>query len=225
MVRLENVTMKYPSGTLGLDDVSIEIDKGEFVFLVGASGAGKSTFIKLLTKEINPTQGKIFVDDRNVTRLHKRRIPRYRRDIGIVFQDFKLLPDLNVYNNVAFALDIVGKSNRYIKRHVPLILNLVGLGGKEKKMPMELSGGEQQRVSIARAIANNPDILICDEPTGNLDPETSWGLMNLLEKLNAYGTTVIMATHQRDVVDSMKRRVIALEDGKVVRDEIKGAYK
>lgn len=225
MVRLENVTMKYPSGTLGLDDVSIEIDKGEFVFLVGASGAGKSTFIKLLTKEINPTQGKIFVDDRNVTRLHKRRIPKYRRDIGIVFQDFKLLPDLNVYNNVAFALDIVGKSNRYIKRHVPLILNLVGLGGKEKKMPMELSGGEQQRVSIARAIANNPDILICDEPTGNLDPETSWGLMNLLEKLNAYGTTVIMATHQRDVVDSMKRRVIALEDGKVVRDEIKGAYK
>lgn len=225
MVRLENVTMKYPSGTLGLDDVSIEIDKGEFVFLVGASGAGKSTFIKLLTKEINPTQGKIFVDDRNVTRLHKRRIPKYRRDFGIVFQDFKLLPDLNVYNNVAFALDIVGKSNRYIKRHVPLILNLVGLGGKEKKMPMELSGGEQQRVSIARAIANNPDILICDEPTGNLDPETSWGLMNLLEKLNAYGTTVIMATHQRDVVDSMKRRVIALEDGKVVRDEIKGAYK
>lgn len=225
MVRFENVTMKYPGGIVGLDDVSIAIEKGEFVFLVGASGAGKSTFIKLLTKEIHPTEGRIFVKDTNVTRLHKRRIPKYRRDIGIVFQDFKLLPDLNVYNNVAFALDIVGKSNRYIKRHVPLILNLVGLGGKEKKMPLQLSGGEQQRVSIARAIANNPEILICDEPTGNLDPETSWGLMNLLEKLNAYGTTVIMATHQQDVVDLMKRRVIALEDGQVVRDEIKGAYR
>lgn len=225
MVRFENVTMKYPGGIVGLDDVSIAIEKGEFVFLVGASGAGKSTFIKLLTKEIHPTEGRIFVKDTNVTRLHKRRIPKYRRDIGIVFQDFKLLPDLNVYNNVAFALDIVGKSNRYIKRHVPLILNLVGLGGKEKKMPLQLSGGEQQRVSIARAIANNPEILICDEPTGNLDPETSWGLMNLLEKLNAYGTTVIMATHQQEVVDLMKRRVIALEDGQVVRDEIKGAYR
>lgn len=225
MVVFRNVTMKYPSGNVALEDVNLEIKKGEFVFLIGTSGAGKSTFIRLIAKEINPTSGTIEVGGQNVTRLHKRRIPKYRRKLGIVFQDFKLLDKMNVYNNVAFALDIVGKSNRYIRRHVPLLLNLVGLSGKEKQMPLQLSGGEQQRVSIARAIANNPDVLICDEPTGNLDPETSWGLMDLLDKLNAYGTTVIMATHQRDIVDTMKKRVVVLEEGRVVRDEKGGGYR
>lgn len=225
MVVFKNITMKYPTGNVALKDVSINIQKGEFVFLVGPSGAGKSTFIRLLTKEINPTSGIITINGRNVTKLHKRRIPKYRRQIGIVFQDYKLLNKLNAYDNVAFALDVLGNSGRYIRRHVPLLLNLVGLNGKGKQMPMQLSGGEQQRVSIARALAGNPDILICDEPTGNLDPETSWGLMDLLEKLNTYGTTIIMATHSRDIVDVMKKRVIELEDGVVVRDEKHGGYR
>lgn len=224
MVELKNITMKYPTGNVALKDVSLHIKKGEFVFLIGPSGAGKSTLIRLLTKEINPTQGSIMVNGRNVTRLHKRRIPKYRRQIGIVFQDYKLLEKLNAYNNIAFALDILGKSGRYIRRHVPLLLNLVGLNGKGQQMPLQLSGGEQQRVSIARAVAGNPDILICDEPTGNLDPETSWGLMDLLEKLNTYGTTIIMATHSRDIVDVMKKRVIELEDGVLIRDEEQGGY-
>lgn len=225
MVVFKNVTMKYPTGNLALNSVNLTIKKGEFVFLIGPSGAGKSTFIKLLTKEINPTEGTISVNNKNVTRLHKRRIPKYRRQLGIVFQDYKLLNKLNVYDNVAFALDVIGKKNRYVRRHVPLLLNLVGLNGKDKQLPLQLSGGEQQRVSIARAIAGNPDILICDEPTGNLDPETSWGLMDLLEKLNTYGTTIIMATHSKDIVDVMKKRVIELEDGKVVRDEERGSYR
>lgn len=225
MVLLKNITMRYPTGNVALDDVSLHIKKGEFVFLIGPSGAGKSTFIRLLTKEINPTSGIISINGRNVTKLHKRRIPKYRRQIGIVFQDYKLLEKLNVFDNIAFALDVLGKSGRYIKRHVPLLLNLVGLSGKGKQMPLQMSGGEQQRVSIARAIAGNPDILICDEPTGNLDPETSWGLMDLLEKLNTYGTTIIMATHQRDIVDVMKKRVIELENGKIIRDEEHGGYR
>lgn len=225
MVVFKNVTMKYPTGNIALNNVNLTIKKGEFVFMIGPSGAGKSTFIKLLTKEINPTEGTISVNNKNVTRLHKRRIPKYRRQLGIVFQDYKLLNKLNVYDNVAFALDVIGKKNRYVRRHVPLLLNLVGLNGKDKNLPMQLSGGEQQRVSIARAIAGNPDILICDEPTGNLDPETSWGLMDLLEKLNTYGTTIIMATHSKDIVDVMKKRVIELEDGKIVRDEERGSYR
>ena len=225
MVSLKNITMKYPTGNVALNDVSLHIKKGEFVFLIGPSGAGKSTFIRLLTKEINPTSGVITINGRNVTKLHKRRIPKYRRQIGIVFQDYKLLEKLTVYDNVAFALDVLGKNARYIRRHVPLLLNLVGLNGKGKKLPRQLSGGEQQRVSIARAIAGNPDILICDEPTGNLDPETSWGLMDLLDKLNTYGTTIIMATHQRDIVNVMKKRVIELEGGNIIRDQEHGGYR
>lgn len=225
MVVLKNITMKYPTGNVALKDVSLHIKKGEFVFLIGPSGAGKSTLIRLLTKEINPTSGIISINGKNVTKLHKRRIPKYRRQIGIVFQDYKLLDKLNAYDNIAFALDILGKSGRYIRRHVPLLLNLVGLTGKGKQMPLQLSGGEQQRVSIARAVAGNPDILICDEPTGNLDPETSWGLMDLLEKLNTYGTTIIMATHSRDIVDVMKKRVIELDNGEVIRDQVQGGYR
>ncbi|WP_459129544.1 cell division ATP-binding protein FtsE [Guggenheimella bovis] len=225
MVVFKNVTMRYPTGNVALDDVSLQIKPGEFVFLIGPSGAGKSTMIRLLSKEIHPTDGQIFVNGKNVTNLHKRLIPHYRREIGIVFQDYKLLNKLNVYDNVAFAMDITGRSRRHIKKTVPLLLNLVGLGGKEKVFPLEMSGGEQQRVSIARALANNPSLLICDEPTGNLDPETSWGLMDLLDKLNTYGTTIIMATHERDLVDAMKKRVIELEAGKIVRDEKRGGYR
>lgn len=225
MVVFKNVSMKYPTGNEALKSVNLTIKPGEFVFLIGPSGAGKSTMIRLLSKEINPTGGQIFVNGRNITRIHKRRIPFYRREIGIVFQDYKLLNKLNVYDNVAYALDIIGKSRKHIKRNVPLLLNLVGLQSKAKVMPLELSGGEQQRVSIARALATNPHLLICDEPTGNLDPDTSWGLMDLLDKLNTYGTTIIMATHERNLVDAMKKRVVELSDGDIVRDEEGGGYK
>lgn len=224
MLELKEVSMRYPTGNLALEDVSLEIEKGEFVFLIGASGAGKSTFIKLLTKELSPTSGQLWFEDKNITKYHKRRIPHYRRELGIVFQDYRLIEKETVAENVAFAMRIVGKKNREIKRELPLILNLVGLEGKEKKFPGQLSGGEQQRVSIARAIANNPKLLICDEPTGNLDPATSWELMDLLSKLHNHGTTIIMATHSKDIVDVMQKRVIELDEGRIVRDERQGGY-
>lgn len=224
MLELKEVSMRYPTGNVALDNLSVEIKQGEFVFLIGASGAGKSTFIKLLTKELSPSSGQLWFEDKNITRIHKRRIPHYRRSLGIVFQDYRLLEKETVAENVAFAMRIVGKKGREIRRTLPLVLNLVGLNGKEKKFPDQLSGGEQQRVSIARAIANNPKLLICDEPTGNLDPATSWELMDLLSTLHNHGTTVIMATHSKDIVNAMQKRVIELSDGQLVRDELQGGY-
>lgn len=207
-----------------LSDVSIRIHKGEFVFVVGKSGSGKSTFIKLLLKELNPTEGRIFVGGRQVTNLKRKQVSLYRRKIGVVFQDFRLLKNKTVFENVAFAQEIIGMTKRDIARNVPIMLEMVGLKGKEKMYPHELSGGEQQRVAIARALINQPTILLADEPTGNLDPKTAWDIMMLLEEVNKMGTTVVVVTHNNDVVDVMQKRVINLEDGVLVRDEKKGGY-
>lgn len=222
MIVFENVTKHYKSN-IGLDDVSVKIDRGEFVFLVGSSGAGKSTFIKLILKEINVNMGKIKVRGEDITKFSNRQVPNLRRSIGIVFQDFRLLPKKTVYENVAFAMEVVHKKSRVIKRQVPQILSLVGIGTKSNKYPDELSAGEQQRVAIARAIANNPQILIADEPTGNLDPETAWEIMQLLDQINLRGTTVLMVTHAKDIVDKMNKRVIAIDKGRIVRDDV-GSY-
>jgi cell division transport system ATP-binding protein len=224
MINFSSVTMKYPNGVYALKDTTITIDKGEFVFLVGPSGAGKSTFMKLLLKEINPTEGSIEIDSQDVTVLHRRRIPYLRRKMGVVFQDFRLLPNKTVYENVAFAMEILEVKPREIRRQVPIILSMVGLSERAKNFPSQLSGGEQQRVSIARAMINNPPILVADEPTGNLDPDTSWEIMKLLRQINRRGTTVIMATHDKEIVNLMQKRVIALEKGQLVRDEVKGGY-
>lgn len=224
MINFTDVTMKYPNGVFALKDIHIHIRKGEFVFLVGPSGAGKSTFLKLLLKEINPTSGHIVIDDQDVTVLHRRRIPLLRRKMGVVFQDFRLLPNKTVYENVAFAMEILEVKPREIRRQVPIILSMVGLSERAKNFPNQLSGGEQQRVSIARAMINNPPILIADEPTGNLDPETSWEIMKLLRQINRRGTTVLMATHDKEIVNLMQKRVIALEKGSISRDEEKGGY-
>jgi cell division transport system ATP-binding protein len=224
MVVLDRVTKRYGEKAMGLDDVSLTIDSGEFVFLVGPSGSGKSTFIRLMIKEMEPTEGTISVGGRNLARLRRSRVPYLRRAIGCVFQDFKLLAGRNVYDNVAYALQVIGDNPRNIRRKVPEILALVGLSEKAERMPNELSGGEQQRVSIARAFVNHPRLLIADEPTGNLDPETSIGIMQLLYRINRTGTTVIMATHDREMVDKMQMRVIGLQDGKVVRDQRQGRY-
>jgi cell division transport system ATP-binding protein len=209
---------------MALDNVNIKIEKGEFVFIVGPSGAGKSTFIKTILKEVDVSTGKIWVDETNITRLHRRRIPYLRRKVGVVFQDFRLLPNKTVYENIAFAMEIVGTNQRIIRKQVPMILALVGLMGKGNVYPNQLSGGEQQRVSIARAMINNPPILIADEPTGNLDPETSWEIMKILRTINRRGTTILMATHDREIVDIMRKRVIALEKGNVARDDKIGVY-
>ncbi len=225
MIRLENVTKVYPAGARpALDNVSLEIDKSEFVFLIGQSGSGKSTVLRLLLREELVTQGAVIVDGRNVGRLPNRKVPELRRKIGCVFQDFRLLPKKTVYENVAFALEGINKSPRQIKRTVPEVLDLVGLEGKAQRMPNELSGGEQQRVAIARAFVNRPLVLLADEPTGNLDPDTSQGIMGLLERINRTGTTVVMATHDNNIVDAMRRRVIELEFGKVIRDQSRGVY-
>jgi cell division transport system ATP-binding protein len=207
-----------------LDTVSVEIDKGEFVFLIGPSGSGKSTVLRLLLREEKPTTGLVYVDGRNLSRLPGRKVPELRRKIGCVFQDFRLLPKKTVYDNVAFALEVINKSQRAIKRTVPEVLDLVGLDGKAYRHPHELSGGEQQRVAIARAFVNRPLVLLADEPTGNLDPDTSQGIMRLLERINRTGTTVLMATHDNNIVDAMRRRVIELDFGKVVRDQARGVY-
>ena len=222
MITFENVTKTY-NGNRGLIDASVHIDKGDFVFLVGPSGAGKSTFIKLILKEINADSGKIMVGEREVTALSNREIPELRRGIGIVFQDFRLLPKKTVYENVAFAMEVIHKSKRQIRKRVPQVLSLVGISDKADKYPDELSAGEQQRVAIARAIINNPALLIADAPTGNLDPETATEIMDLLNQINITGTTIVMVTHAKDIVDRMKKRVIAIESGHIVRDEF-GQY-
>ncbi len=227
MVVMEDVKKVYEGkdgGTTALDDVSLEVDSGEFVFLVGQSGSGKSTFIRLLTKELDSSSGRVVVGGRDLTRLRRGRIPYLRRSIGTIFQDYKLLPGRTAYENVAYALEIIGESPRNIKRMVPEVLTLVGLGEKGERYPNELSGGEQQRVSVARSFVNQPRLLIADEPTGNLDPDTSIGIMQLLYRINRTGTTVIMATHDRDLVDKMQMRVVELEDGKIIRDQRQARY-
>ena len=222
MIIFNEVTKTY-SSNVGLQNVNVNIEKGDFVFLVGPSGAGKSTIIKLILKEINPDSGSIVVDGQEVTTLSNRQIPMFRRKVGTVFQDFRLLPKKTVFENVAFAMEVLHKSPKQIRKQVPQILSLVGIGDKAHKYPNELSAGEQQRVAIARAIVNNPRVLIADEPTGNLDPETAWEIMDLLEQINLRGTTVVMVTHAKDIVDKMQKRVIAIEKGCIVRDE-EGAY-
>ena len=224
VIAMDHVSKQYSTGVEALSDVSIRIHKGEFVFVVGKSGSGKSTFIKLLLKELNPTEGRIFVGGRQVTNLKRKQVSLYRRKIGVVFQDFRLLKNKTVFENVAFAQEIIGMTKRDIARNVPIMLEMVGLKGKEKMYPHELSGGEQQRVAIARALINQPTILLADEPTGNLDPKTAWDIMMLLEEVNKMGTTVVVVTHNNDVVDVMQKRVINLEDGVLVRDEKKGGY-
>ena len=225
MIRLERVTKLYKTSTRpALDQVSVSVEKGEFVFLIGPSGSGKSTFLRLLLREDVPTRGNIFVSDLNVAKLPRRRVPRLRQRIGCVFQDFRLLPNKTVGGNVAFALEVIGKPQPTVKKVVPEVLDLVGLRGKADRMPHELSGGEQQRVAIARAFVNRPLVLLADEPTGNLDPDTSQDIMLLLERINRTGTTVLMATHDHSIVDSMRRRVVELDLGQVVRDEVRGVY-
>lgn len=224
MIKLKNVSKVYGNNHIALSNINIDIEKGEFVFLVGPSGAGKSTFIKLLLKEVDLTSGQIHVNNQEVNALKRREIPFYRRGIGVVFQDFRLLQDKTVFENVAFAMQIVESSPKDIKKRVPQVLSLVGLSTKSNQYPNQLSGGEQQRIALARALANNPKILICDEPTGNLDPETSWEIMDLLKDINKSGTTILMATHAKDIVNRMKKRVIAIEKGVVVRDQQRGVY-
>jgi cell division transport system ATP-binding protein len=225
MIRFDSVTKTYPGQARpALNDIGVEILRGEFVFLVGASGSGKSSFLRLILKEEKPSKGRIHVLGQDLGRISSRKVPYFRRDLGVVFQDFRLLPNKNVYENVAFTLRVIGKSRGFIQSAVPETLKLVGLDGKGKRMPHELSGGEQQRVAIARAIVNKPQILLADEPTGNLDPVTSAGIMTLLERINAGGTTVVMATHEAGIVDQMQRRVIELSSGEVVRDERAAGY-
>lgn len=224
MIELKDVRKEYAKGIVALNGVSLKIERGEFVFIVGDSGSGKSTLVRLLMKEIEPTEGTIVVNGQNLGRLKHRHIPKYRRGIGVVFQDFRLLKDRNIYENVAFAQRVTEKSTRVIKRKVPAALSLVGLAQKYKAFPKELSGGEQQRVAIARAVVNEPAILLCDEPTGNLDPTNSWEIMKLLEEANERGTTVVVVTHNQEIVNEMQKRVITMKKGVVVSDIRKGGY-
>ena len=224
MIEFRNVNKKYNTGTKALKNVNFRIDKGEFCFLVGTSGSGKSTLIKLILKEEEPTSGTIIINGKDTTFLKQNRVPYLRRSMGVVFQDFRLLPDKTVYDNVAYAMYIVRATPKHIRRQVPRVLSLVGLSGKAKMYPNELSGGEQQRVALARALVNNPSMLIADEPTGNLDPETAWDIMNLLNDINMRGTTVVVATHAKDIVDQMKKRVIQIDKGEIIRDDKKGGY-
>ena len=224
MIKLDQVSKVYKDSVTALDDVSVEVGKGEFVFIVGLSGSGKSTMIRLILKEEEPTKGEIFVAGKNIAKLSPWKVPYLRRNIGTVFQDFKLLPDRSVFDNVAFALEVIGKPRHVTESRVPEICQVVGLGDKLSNYPDELSGGEQQRVSLARAFVNRPLILLADEPTGNLDPATSVDIMKLLDRINRTGTTVIMATHDNAIVDAMRRRVIELDSGKVIRDQARGVY-
>jgi len=224
MIVFDGVSKVYEPDVTALGGVSFVIDKGEFVFIVGASGSGKSTLIKLLLKEVEPTAGKIFVGGRDLTRLKHGKVPLLRRNVGCVFQDFKLLPSRSAAENVAYALKVQGEGRTSIRRKVPEVMNMVGLAHKMDSLPDELSGGEQQRVSIARAVVNHPPLLVCDEPTGNLDPDTSVGIMQLLYRINMSGTTILMVTHDREMVDKMRKRVIQLEDGRLARDERRGGY-
>ena len=225
MIHLKDVSKIYEdTGTVALDHVSIDILKGEFVFIVGASGAGKSTFIRMLLREVLPTSGVLEVNGRDVAKMDESDVPYLRRGLGMIFQDYRLLPDKTVYENVAFAMEVIEAPRRIIQRSVNSVLDIVGLRDKYKAFPSQLSGGEQQRVAIARAIVNDPAIVIADEPTGNLDPETSWDIMDIFFRINAAGTTIVMATHDKTIVDTMRRRVIAIEDGHIVRDEARGGY-
>ena len=223
MIEFRNVVKKYSTGTEAVHNANFKINKGDFAFLVGSSGSGKSTLIKMILKEEEPTSGNIIINGKDTTFLKQSRVPYLRRSMGIVFQDFRLLPDKTVYENVAFAMYIVKATPRHIRRQVPMVLSLVGLSGKSKMYPNELSGGEQQRVALARALVNNPSMLIADEPTGNLDPETAWDIMTLLDDINKRGTTVVVATHAKDIVDKMNKRVIQIDKGEIVRDS-RGGY-
>jgi cell division transport system ATP-binding protein len=223
VIRFEGVTKMYGSN-VGLEDATIRIKKGDFVFLVGPSGAGKSTLIKLILKEIEPDEGSIFVNGQDITHLSNREIPALRRNIGMVFQDFRLLPHKTVYENVAFAMEVVQSTQRAMRRQIPLVLSIMGISDKADQFPAELSAGEQQRVAIARALINNPMMLIADEPTGNLDPDTAWEIMKLINQINRRGTTVLMVTHAKDIVDRMGKRVVAIDKGKIVRDAWGGEY-
>lgn len=224
MIELQNVTKIYPNGAIGVKDINLKIEQGEFLFLTGSSGSGKSTLIKLLYKEIEADKGKIIINDADVTNLPKKQIPYLRREMGMVFQDFRLLPNKNVYQNVAFAMEILGASKKDIKHNVPTVLSWVGLTKKARCYPHELSGGEQQRTAIARAIVNYNPILIADEPTGNLDPTTSWDIMNCLQDINKHGITVIMATHDREIVNTLHKRVVELTKGQISKDVMGGGY-
>lgn len=224
MIEFKNVSKTYSTGTEAVHNANFKIEKGDFCFLVGQSGSGKSTLIKLILKEEEPSEGNIIINGKDTTFLKPKRVPYLRRSMGVVFQDFRLLQDKTVYENVAFAMNIVKATPRHIRRQVPMVLSLVGLSGKAKMYPDELSGGEQQRVALARALVNNPSMIIADEPTGNLDPETAWEIMNLLNEINLRGTTLVIATHAKDIVDKMKKRVIEIEKGIIVRDDRKGGY-
>ena len=221
---MNNISKRYPNGSVALTNINVHISKGEFVFVVGPSGAGKSTFIKMLFREVLPSSGELFVNGRNVVAMERAEVPYLRRSLGIVFQDYRLLPQKTVHDNVAFAMEVIEAPYREIQKRVNHVLDLVGLRHKARVYPGELSGGEQQRIAIARAIVNNPVLLIADEPTGNLDPETSWDIMKIFSRVNRNGTTIIMATHDKDIVDAMNKRVIAVENGTIVRDEVKGVY-
>lgn len=224
MIQMNNVVKKYPNGVVAANGISVDIKKGEFVYVVGPSGAGKSTFIKLMYREEKPTSGEVVIAGMNLSTLKNRQVPYLRRQLGVVFQDFKLLPRLNVYENVAFALEVIEENPKDIRKRVMDVLDLVGLKHKVRMFPNELSGGEQQRVSIARSIVNTPKVVIADEPTGNLDPETSWEIMNIFEEINTRGTTIVMATHNREIVNTIRKRVIAIEGGLIVRDVYGGGY-
>ena len=224
MVEIEHVSHVYPNGSVGLSDISIHIEKGEFVFIVGSSGSGKSTLMKLLMKELTPTEGTIHINNIDTTALRHNQVPYLRRQMGVVFQDFRLLPQKTVYGNVAFAMQVIEAPRRMIRRSVPNVLAMVGLQKKATALPNQLSGGEQQRCALARAIVNNPPLLIADEPTGNLDPNTAWEIMHILDEINKRGTTVIVATHAKDIVDAMQKRVVTLRRGKVIRDVKRGGY-
>ncbi len=224
MITMENVSKAYVEGIPAIKNINLKVERGEFVFIVGDSGSGKSTLIKLLLKELEPTSGKIIVNGQNLGRLRRKQIPRYRRKLGVVFQDFRLLRDRNVYENIAFAQRVIMTPTRKIRREVPKMLSMIGLAEKYKSFPKELSGGEQQRVALARALVNHPDLLLADEPTGNLDPKNSWDIMRLLEKINKKGTTVLVVTHNREIVDEMKKRVVTMKRGVIISDEKEGGY-
>ncbi|WP_138420711.1 cell division ATP-binding protein FtsE [Aquibacillus sediminis] len=224
MIEMQGVYKTYSNGVTALNGIDVMIEQGDFAYIVGPSGAGKSTFIKLMFREEQPTKGSIIINNKDITNMKWKQVPYLRRDIGVVYQDFKLLPKLSVYENIAFALEVIEESPKNIRRRVMQVLDLVGLKNKARFIPDELSGGEQQRVAIARAIVNHPKLLIADEPTGNLDPDTSWDIMQILEEINDGGTTIIMATHSKDIVNTIKKRVIAIESGLIVRDEHRGEY-
>ena len=224
MIQMREVSKTYDTGVVALNHVNVDIKKGEFVFVVGPSGAGKSTFIKMLFREELPTEGKLLVNGHDVVAMERSEVPYLRRELGVIFQDYRLLPDKTVFENVAFAMQVIEAPRRTMQRSVNSVLDVVGLRDKYRSFPSQLSGGEQQRVAIARAIVNNPSIVIADEPTGNLDPETSWDIMDIFRRINKAGTTIVMATHDRNIVDTMKRRVIAIEDGRIVRDQQRGGY-